>query len=336
MLGPLTAAALAAVSLALPAAAAVPGQLQRILDDARDDPLYRYPTSLTRDIVPKPVHSHNDYWRDVPFYSALARGCVSVEADVWLYDNDLLLVGHDRSSLSENRTFDSLYVQPILSVLRAQNPRHRFVPPGDAPTRNGVYDASPGQTLYLFVDVKTDGAATWPAVVRALGPLREAGYLTTVRSGTTAVVAPGPVTVVGTGNTPRALVEGAPAPRDYFWDAPAADLTRDEFRDVGAGLSPIASAGFGDVFGAGEGSAARRSARRTRGASRSGTGTRPGGPSRRGTRSGARCGRPVWTCSMRMILMMLLGFGRSRGCGVGWRSRTPCDTLYHNMQIDNH
>ncbi|KAL8388833.1 hypothetical protein RB595_008962 [Gaeumannomyces hyphopodioides] len=259
MLGPLTAAALAAVSLALPAAAAVPGQLQRILDDARDDPLYRYPTSLTRDIVPKPVHSHNDYWRDVPFYSALARGCVSVEADVWLYDNDLLLVGHDRSSLSENRTFDSLYVQPILSVLRAQNPRHRFVPPGDAPTRNGVYDASPGQTLYLFVDVKTDGAATWPAVVRALGPLREAGYLTTVRSGTTAVVAPGPVTVVGTGNTPRALVEGAPAPRDYFWDAPAADLTRDEFRDVGAGLSPIASAGFGDVFGAGEGSAARRS-----------------------------------------------------------------------------
>ncbi|EJT72337.1 hypothetical protein GGTG_09203 [Gaeumannomyces tritici R3-111a-1] len=262
MLGHLTAAALAAASLALPAAAAVPGQLQQILDGARENPLYRYPTSLTRDIIPKAVHSHNDYWRDVPFYTALSRGCISVEADVWLYGDDRLLVGHDRSSLSENRTFDSLYVQPILSVLRAQNPAHGFLPPGDAPTRNGVYDAGPGQTLYLFVDVKTDGAATWPAVVRALGPLREAGYLTTVRNGTAgtaAVPESGPVTVVGTGNTPRALVEGAPAPRDYFWDAPAADLARDGFKDVGAALSPIASAGFGDALGAGEGSAARRS-----------------------------------------------------------------------------
>jgi len=24
-----------------------------------------YPTDITRNIVPKPLHSHNDYWRDV-------------------------------------------------------------------------------------------------------------------------------------------------------------------------------------------------------------------------------------------------------------------------------
>ncbi|KLU84469.1 hypothetical protein MAPG_03511, partial [Magnaporthiopsis poae ATCC 64411] len=175
MLGPLTAIALvAAASLALPthAIAAPDGQLQKILDGARNDPLYSYPTSLTRDIVPKPIHSHNDYWRDVPFYTALSHGCVSIEADVWLYDNNgsqQLLVGHDRSSLSANRTFDALYVQPILSVLRRQNPQHRFV---QTSTRNGVYDTNPAQTLYLFVDVKTDGRATWPVVVEALAPLR--------------------------------------------------------------------------------------------------------------------------------------------------------------------
>lgn len=235
------------------AAAAVPAPLQKILDAARDDSSYDYPTSLTRDIIPKAVHSHNDYWRTVPFYTALSQGAISVEADVWLYGSELH-VGHDRASLTENRTFDSLYVQPILSVLRRQNPQHRFTPPGGAPTRYGVYDTNPAQTLYLFVDVKTSGTATWPVVVEALGPLRDAGYLTVYNG---SAVIPGPVTVIGTGNTPRALVQGV-SPRDYFWDGPAADLTKDEFKDVTAAVSPVASAGFGEYF-AGEGSATRRS-----------------------------------------------------------------------------
>lgn len=37
----------------------------------------------------KPFHSHNDYWRDVPFYSGLAAGAISTEADVWLIDGTL-------------------------------------------------------------------------------------------------------------------------------------------------------------------------------------------------------------------------------------------------------
>jgi hypothetical protein len=43
-------------------------------------------------LLQKPIHSHNDYWRDVPFYSALSVGAFSVEADVWLL-NDTLYVG---------------------------------------------------------------------------------------------------------------------------------------------------------------------------------------------------------------------------------------------------
>ncbi len=94
-------------------------------------------------------------------------GCVSIEADVWLY-NETLYIGHEISALTPDRTFDSLYIQPILDVLKRQNPSSKFVP---SPTKNGVFDTSSGQTLYLFVDVKTDGLKTWPYVVKALEPL---------------------------------------------------------------------------------------------------------------------------------------------------------------------
>lgn len=81
------------------------GALQNILKNTDRTDKYRYPTDFTRDIEPvslncsdehspltarqKPFHSHNDYWRDVPFYSGLAAGAISTEADVWLIDGTL-------------------------------------------------------------------------------------------------------------------------------------------------------------------------------------------------------------------------------------------------------
>lgn len=141
--------------------------LQSVLDRAHQAPLYTYPTSFTQGIVPKYIHSHNDYWRDVPFYSALSVGAVSIEADVWLY-NGTLYVGHERGALTSARTFESLYINPILDVLHRQNPASPFL---TSVTHNGVFDTNGAQTLYLFVDVKTDGPMTWPYVVKALQPL---------------------------------------------------------------------------------------------------------------------------------------------------------------------
>lgn len=239
-----------AFTAALACAIAVLGQsdipinaaLQKILSDAPSDPKYDYPTSLTQGIIPKAFHSHNDYWRPVPFYSALSVGAISIEADVWLY-NDSLHVGHEESALTSARTLDALYIQPLLSVLHRQNPNSTYLTPGTAPTRNGVYDTSSGQTLYLFIDVKTDGPTTFPYVVRALQPLRDAGYLTTY-NGTT--VTPGPVTVVGTGNTPLDQVQGV-APRDFFYDAPIPTLAT-TFANITADVSPIASTDFAVQF----------------------------------------------------------------------------------------
>lgn len=101
---------------------------------------------------------HPTDWRDIPFYTALSAGVISVEADVWLH-NDTLYVGHETSALTASRTFESLYINPILDVLKRQNPPNGVF--GNVTTKNGVFDTSSGQTLYLFVDVKTDGNSTW-------------------------------------------------------------------------------------------------------------------------------------------------------------------------------
>ncbi|KAF9786975.1 PLC-like phosphodiesterase [Thelephora terrestris] len=200
-----------------------------------DSPLLQYPTQFTQDIVPKQIHSHNDYWRDVPLYTALSYGVGSVEADVWLSGSDLL-IGHDPESLTADRTFDSLYLQPLLKILSAQNPDTVYT--RAAPPRiNGIFDTSSGTSLNLLVDVKTDGASTLPAILQALKPLRDAGYLTTYYSNGTLV--PSAITVIGTGNTPLDLVKDLD-PRDYFFDGPLANLTG-YFEPT---LSPIASTDY--------------------------------------------------------------------------------------------
>ena len=113
-----------------------------------------------------------------------------------------------------------------------------------SPTRNGVFDASSDQTLLLFVDVKTDGSTTWPAVVKALQPLRDANYLTTWDGRD---ITSGPVTVIGTGNTP--LDQVLPVQnRDYFFDANLA-LLGTTLVDITASVSPVASAEFSRYIG---------------------------------------------------------------------------------------
>ncbi|KAE9381445.1 hypothetical protein N431DRAFT_320819 [Stipitochalara longipes BDJ] len=215
--------------------------LQDILNKAHQGPLYNYPTSLTQGIVPKGIHSHNDYWRDVPFYTAISVGAISTEADVWLY-NGTLHVGHEQGALTNARTFASLYINPILDTLSRQNPANSsFL---TSKTHNGVFDTSGGQTLYLFVDVKTDGATTWPYVVKALEPLRSAGYLSSTNGST---FASGAITVIGTGNTPLSLVQSLSS-RDYFWDAPIPTLNS-TFSNITSLVSPIASTDFAANFG---------------------------------------------------------------------------------------
>lgn len=176
-----------------------------------------YPTNFLQDVMPKPIHSHNDYWRKVPLFTAIRQGATGVEADVWLFNEtakrDTLYVGHVEAALQPARTFQSLYIQPIVEILERQNPETEFY----NGTWRGVFDTNPNQTLTLLVDVKTAGPSTWAEVVKQLEPLRKRGWLTYYANGT---VHERPVTVVGTGNTPFADLIANQTYRDYFYDAP--------------------------------------------------------------------------------------------------------------------
>lgn len=111
---------------------------------------------------------------------------------------------------------------------------------------SGVWDTAPDQTLYFFIDVKTSGHKTFEAVIAALEPLRARGYLTTVKDGKT--VTNGAVTIIGTGETPLDMV--APVKdRDYFFDAPLADLNDPKYADITGDVSPVASTDFDRAVG---------------------------------------------------------------------------------------
>lgn len=196
-------------------------------NNSNADDITRWPTDISRDIVPLGCHSHNDYWRRVPLYSALQAGCIGVEADVWLFDDELY-VGHTKSSLTKRRTLQSMYIEPLVRILERQNPITPFQRTISQPP-HGVFDTKPDQTLVLLIDFKTDGAATWPAVVKQIDPLRSRGYLTYFNGQD---IVPGPITVVGTGNTPFNLVTANSTYRDIFFDAPLDKLVDDGVNDT--------------------------------------------------------------------------------------------------------
>lgn len=174
--------------------------------------LAQYPTDVTRDVLPIPCHSHNDYWRRVPLFDAIHWGCTGVEADVWLFDAELY-VGHSLSSLTRNRTFKNLYVNPLVDLLDKMNPSTEFV----NVSGRGVFDVDPQQTSVLLVDFKTNGQELFPVVSDHLQALRDKDYLSFWDGDEFHSRA---ITVVGTGNTPFDMVVNNTRYRDIFFDAP--------------------------------------------------------------------------------------------------------------------
>lgn len=194
------------------------------------------------DIVPIACHSHNDYWRPRPLFTALGHGCSAVEADVWLSLNDKVLVGHMQTALSPQRTLSTLYLDPILEMLDRANPRaeelDRYSREGepDRVVLNGVFDSAPRTTLVLLIDFKSNGHELWPVVYSHLDPLRRKGYLSHF-NGTTVIT--GPITVVVSGNARFDNVVENDHYRDMFFDAPLELLSSGSFRQKSIGLPAV-------------------------------------------------------------------------------------------------
>ncbi|OQN95379.1 hypothetical protein B0A48_18614 [Cryoendolithus antarcticus] len=179
--------------------------------------------------APIPCHSHNDYWRARPLFDAVAAGkslcpyelidwCTGVEADVWLFD-DQLFVGHAVQSLRRDLTFRRLYVDPLVDLLDRKIPE--VIPQSVTVPQPSVFERAPNQTLVLLVGLKTAGLHTLDQVRREIQPLRDRGYLT-YYDGEKRV--DGPITVVATGHAPFHAVVSNERHRDIFFDAPLEQL----------------------------------------------------------------------------------------------------------------
>ncbi|KAB8293428.1 hypothetical protein EYC80_007743 [Monilinia laxa] len=180
-------------------------------------PTYWHP-NFTTSITPINCWSHNDEHQPIPLYTALAAGCIAIEADCfvpshypssWLPfssspdipQNDLL-VGHETSELQPAKTLSALYLNPILEILTQQNKAA-----GNPEKKVGVWNENPHLPLHLTIDYKTvcsghDGIAILDSLLQ---PLRDAGFLTYYDTATEKLV-PGPLTIVGTGDADFDLI----------------------------------------------------------------------------------------------------------------------------------
>ena len=225
------------------------------------DGVSKWLDDFSHSAIPVMCHSHNDYTRPYPLFSALAAGCASVEADVWITpDGKDLLVGHHKGSLSTERTLETLYINPLLEILNNTNPPSTWANFSRTDQANGVFRTQPEQTLILFIDVKDDPSKTWPLVVKQLEPLRQKLFLSrhevmspqnTTASGQTFWL--GPITVVGTGNIldNRAVNYGSNPTEwrnyhDVFLDAHLDKLAADENYGTEGGADNITIDGWQD------------------------------------------------------------------------------------------
>ncbi|MEV7990883.1 phosphatidylinositol-specific phospholipase C/glycerophosphodiester phosphodiesterase family protein [Streptomyces sp. NPDC086077] len=186
--------ALTTFGAALAGAVALPGA-SALADDRTPRP--RPPRPLWR------AHAHNDYEHPRPLLDALDHRFGSVEADIYLV-GDQLLVAHDPEDLDPARTLESLYLDTLAARVKAN--------------RGSVHRGHRG-SLQLLIDIKTEGASTYRELDRHLRRYRH--LFTTYAHGK---VLPGPVTAVISGDRAARGPMEAQKVRRAFYDGRLADL----------------------------------------------------------------------------------------------------------------
>lgn len=134
------------------------------------------------------THAHNDYLHERPLLDALSRRFSSIEVDIWLTDDGQLLVGHDKETLQEGNTLETLYLDPLKALV-------------DSHANNRVYAGSK-ESLQLLVDVKSTSTATYVA----LDKLLRDRYASLLTHWTPEETDEGAVTIVISGQRDRALM----------------------------------------------------------------------------------------------------------------------------------
>ena len=103
------------------------------------------------------AHSHNDYEQKVPFWLAYNEGFGSIEADIFLRQ-DSLVVAHSEKELALQRTLQAYYLDPLAACVRKN---------GGQPFANAA------ASLQVLIDIKTDSIHTLARLVEVLGKYPE-------------------------------------------------------------------------------------------------------------------------------------------------------------------
>lgn len=122
-------------------------------------------TAQERKYTVSNAHAHNDYIHPVPFWTAYNAGFGSIEADVFLRNNQLY-VAHDTAHIASSRTLQSLYFNPLKSAIQ---------------TNNGQIFKDSLKHLLLLIDLKTTAESTLEKVIQILQAYEEITTCTTLK-----------------------------------------------------------------------------------------------------------------------------------------------------------
>ena len=95
-------------------------------------------------------HSHNDYAQDFPFWKAYIHGASSIEADIFL-KNDELYVTHSEDEIQADFTLENLYLKPLADLAKAGKLRN----------------------LQLLIDLKSESKTSLKKLVEVLNSYPE-------------------------------------------------------------------------------------------------------------------------------------------------------------------
>lgn len=180
------------------------------------------PIKISTSVAPLvKAHAHNDYLHPNPLFDALSFGYVSVEADIHLV-NGKLYVAHDREEITEIRTLQVLYLDPLREIIK----------------ENGGFVYGENIPFTLLIDIKTDADSTY-LILSAL--LKE--YRNMITSYSYGECKRGAVTIIVSGNRSLELMKDE-NPRYAAYDGRPNDLES----NISSTLIPLISANWKSYF----------------------------------------------------------------------------------------
>lgn len=146
-----------------------------------------FPLTLSsQDCILKNAHAHNDYKHKHPLTDALNNKFSSIEADIFLINNELI-VSHTHPVFKKNKTLENLYLKPLLdSCLK----------------NNGKVYKNCNESIILLIDIKTDANETYKELKKYLEKYQS--ILSKYENGNIIFNA---VTVILTGNKPFDMIQ---------------------------------------------------------------------------------------------------------------------------------